>query len=116
MFNFVLQVRVAKQWKNVPKQEKCSSNLDHPGTLMIQGKSSQKSTIHVEKCDDVHFLEHVQAHVTLAASKRGDVQISLTSPKGTKSLLIAKRPKDYSRAGFTDWPFEPLESWQYMRF
>ena len=79
--------------------------MEHPGTLMIQGKTSQKSTIHVESCDEVHFLEHVQAHVTLAASKRGDVQISLTSPKGTKSLLIAKRPKDYSRAGFTDWPF-----------
>jgi subtilisin-like proprotein convertase family protein len=53
----------------------------------------------------VKYLEHVQAHVTLAASKRGDVQISLTSPKGTKSLLIDKRPKDYSRAGFNDWPF-----------
>ena len=72
----------------------------------MQGGSSQKSTIHVSNCDDdLSFIEHVQAHVTLGAAKRGDVRIYLTSPKGTKSLLIAKRPKDYSRAGFNDWPF-----------
>ena len=105
-----LQVRLAKQWKSVPEQKKCSVQWDHPGTLSIQGKSSQTSIIHVKGCDDVDFLEHVQAHVTLAASKRGDVEISLTSPKGTKSLLIAKRPKDYSRAGFTDWPFLTVRS------
>ena len=101
---------MAKQWKSVPEQKKCSVQWDHPGTLSIQGKSSQTSIIHVKGCDDVDFLEHVQAHVTLAASKRGDVEISLTSPKGTKSLLIAKRPKDYSRAGFTDWPFLTVRS------
>ena len=72
----------------------------------MQGGTSQKSTIHVASCDDdLNFIEHVQAHVTLGAAKRGDVRIYLTSPKGTKSLLIAKRPKDYSRAGFNDWPF-----------
>ena len=105
-----MQVRLAKQWKSVPEQKKCSVQWDHHGTLSIQGKSSQTSIIHVKGCDDVDFLEHVQAHVTLAASKRGDVEISLTSPKGTKSLLIAKRPKDYSRAGFTDWPFLTVRS------
>ena len=99
----------------MPEQQKCSAHLDKPGTLMIPPKSSQKSTIHVRACDDLGFLEHVQAHVTLAASKRGDVQISLTSPKGTKSLLIAKRPKDYSRAGFTDWPFLTVRITQSLR-
>ena len=80
--------------------------MDQPHSILIAGKSSQQSVIHVKaNCDDVNFIEHVQAHVTLGASKRGDVQISLTSPKGTRSLLIAKRPKDYSRAGFNDWPF-----------
>ena len=59
----------------------------------------------VDSCDEVKYIEHIQAHVTLGASKRGDVQIWLVSPKGTRSNLIAKRPKDYSRAGFNDWPF-----------
>ena len=98
-------VKLAKQWKNVPEQQKCSGMLDKPGSIFIQGKSSQKSILTVKACDSLNFIEHVQAHVTLMASRRGDVKISLTSPKGTKSLLIAKRPKDYSRAGFQDWPF-----------
>ena len=59
----------------------------------------------VDDCDEVKYIEHIQAHVTLGAAKRGDVQIWLISPKGTRSNLIAKRPKDYSRAGFNDWPF-----------
>ena len=59
----------------------------------------------IDDCDGLKFIEHIQAHVTLGASKRGDVQIWLISPQGTRSNLIAKRPKDYSRAGFNDWPF-----------
>ncbi len=85
---------------------KCSQSAGGSGSVIVQGKSSQSSVIEVTSgCEDLKFMEHVQAHVTLAASKRGDVQIALTSPSGTRSLLIAKRPKDYSRAGFNDWPF-----------
>ena len=98
-------MRLAKEWKSVADQEKCSVEADKSSSLYIEGKSSQKSVISVKNCPDLGFIEHVQAHVSLDASKRGDVQISLTSPKGTKSILIAKRPKDYSRAGYKDWPF-----------
>ena len=49
--------------------------------------------------------------MTLAASKRGDVLIHLISPLGTRSNLIAKRPRDYSRAGFNDWPFMSVHMW-----
>merc|ERR1712223_2217917 len=106
-------VRLAKQWKSVPDQLKCSRGSEKSGSIFVQGGSSQKSTIHVSNCDDdLSFIEHVQAHVTLGAAKRGDVRIYLTSPKGTKSLLIAKRPKDYSRAGFNDWPFLTVHMWE----
>ena len=53
-----------------------------------------------------------QAHVSLNAAKRGDVQITLTSPSNTTSTLIAKRPKDYSRNGFNDWPFLTVHMWE----
>ncbi len=95
---------MAKQWKATPDQVKCSHSAGGSGSVLIQGKSSQKSVLEVTECE-AKYMEHVQAHVTLAASKRGDVQIALTSPSGTRSLLIAKRPKDYSRAGFNNWPF-----------
>ena len=35
----------------------------------------------------------------------------LTSPHGTKSQLLAKRPHDSSRAGFHDWPFLTVFCW-----
>ena len=80
----------------------CSlQTFKHILTYFITGQS----TIRVDNCDGLKYIEHIQAHVTLGAAKRGDVQIWLISPKGTRSNLIAKRPKDYSRAGFNDWPF-----------
>ena len=109
-------VKLARVWTPVPEQKKCSVGLDKPGSIFVPGKSSQTSVIHVKSCDDVSFIEHVQASVALQASKRGDVQISLTSPNGTKSLLIAKRPKDYSRAGFKDWPFLTVSLICYFLF
>ena len=113
---FYLQVRLAKQWKSVPEQQKCSVGMDKPGSLFIEGKSRRTSIIRVQSCPDVNFIEHVQAHVSLQAAKRGDVRINLTSPRGTKSLLIAKRPKDYSRAGFKDWPFLTVRILRVLTF
>lgn len=65
----------------------------------------------VKDAGDVAFLEHVQAHVTLVASRRGDVQLFLVSPAGTRSQLLARRPHDSSRAGFNDWPFLTVFNW-----
>jgi len=36
----------------------------------------------------------------------------LTSPMGTKSMILSKRPKDDdSSEGFTKWPFMTTHSW-----
>ncbi|KAI1690494.1 proprotein convertase p-domain-containing protein [Ditylenchus destructor] len=59
----------------------------------------------------VKYLEHVQAIVTLSALKRGDMQIYLTSPKGTRSTLLAKRVRDTSRTGFRNWAFMTTHNW-----
>ena len=45
------------------------------------------------------------------SSRRGDLAIYLTSPQGTKSQLLARRPHDSSRAGFHDWPFLTVFCW-----
>jgi len=41
---------------------------------------------------DVRRVEHVQAVVTLTSSRRGHVELYLTSPGGTRSTLLAARP------------------------
>jgi len=62
-------------------------------------------------CDEVRYLEHVQANVTLSATRRGDIHIYLTSPAKTKANLLAQRPMDNSRAGFNHWPFMSVHTW-----
>jgi furin len=49
--------------------------------------------------------------VSLASTKRGDLQIHLTSPAGTRATLLARRPHDVSRSGFQAWPFMSVHTW-----
>ena len=46
-------------------------------------------------CDDggeaLDRLEHVQAELTIQTERRGDLEIYLTSPSGTKSQLLGFR-------------------------
>lgn len=39
----------------------------------------------------IRSLEHVQVQLSLSYSRRGDLEISLTSPMGTRSTLVAIR-------------------------
>lgn len=39
----------------------------------------------------VAYLEHVVARISISHPRRGDLQIHLISPSGTKSQLLAKR-------------------------
>ncbi|GLH13895.1 Uncharacterized protein GBIM_18377 [Gryllus bimaculatus] len=60
----------------------------------------------------VNYLEHVQAVITLNASRRGDVELFLTSPMGTRSMILSRRVNDDDRRdGFTKWPFMTTHTW-----
>ncbi|KAL6259715.1 hypothetical protein P5V15_009628 [Pogonomyrmex californicus] len=103
-------VRLARRWRTVPEQHKCEVSAPHTGRT-IPPKSQLVLDLHVKECSGVNFLEHVQAKVSLMAARRGDLQIQLTSPQGTKSTLLAKRPHDISKAGFSQWPFMSVHTW-----
>lgn len=47
----------------------------------------------------IRSLEHVQVKLSLSYSRRGDLEISLTSPMGTRSTLVA------IRSGSGDLPY-----------
>lgn len=72
--------------------------------------------LNVTECSGVNFLEHVQAKISLSSHQRGDIQIYLTSPAGTKSTLLARRPKDTSKNPFNSWPFMSVHTWGEMPF
>ena len=62
--------------------------------------------------NEVRYLEHTQAIITLNSTRRGDVTIKLTSPMGTKSLLLSSRVHDADRKdGFQRWPFMTTHTW-----
>ncbi|XP_063243301.1 furin-like protease 1 [Bacillus rossius redtenbacheri] len=108
-------VKLARTWKRVPDQQKCEVSAPHSEKL-IPAKSQVILQLNVKECAGVNFLEHVQAKVTLVSSRRGDLQIHLTSPAGTRSTLLARRPHDMSRAGFQAWPFMSVHTWGEQPF
>lgn len=78
----------------------------------------------------MNYLEHVQAVITANATRRGDLEMFLTSPMGTRfvlkyskryvfiylrdyrSMILSKRPNDDDRRdGFTKWPFMTTHTW-----
>ncbi|XP_015787244.1 furin-like protease kpc-1 isoform X2 [Tetranychus urticae] len=103
-------VKVAKEWVTVPEQKICSVRSP-PVDKLIPSKSHVELYLQVSCDGEVNFLEHVQAKVTLTATRRGDIHIYLTSPSGTKSNLLAQRPMDNSRSGFQNWPFMSVHTW-----
>lgn len=59
----------------------------------------------------VRSLEHVQVVVTLGASQRGKVELSLTSPSGTRQILLARRHVDASAQGLNGWALMTVHCW-----
>ncbi|CAF1543589.1 unnamed protein product [Adineta ricciae] len=108
-------VRHAKDWKPLPTRYHCSAG-NVTGKRPIPEKGTLKLTINTDACkntkDEVNYLEHVQAFVTLKGSRRGNTVIFITSPLGTRSLILSRRPLDAdSTKGFFKWPFMTTHAW-----
>jgi len=114
-------VALAKQWKTVPARYHCEAGSTD-GTIreIPQGKSLFL-TIETTSCagtdTEVNYLEHVQAVITVNATRRGDVELFMRSPMGTRSMILSSRPNDEdSHDGFTKWPFMSTHPWaEYPR-
>lgn len=103
-------VKLARNWPTVPEQHKCEVLAPHTDKV-IPAKSYVTLELHVKECAGVNYLEHVQAKITLMSQRRGDLEIQLTSPAGTRTTLLARRPHDVSRSGFRSWPFMSVHTW-----
>ncbi|CAG9759990.1 unnamed protein product [Ceutorhynchus assimilis] len=105
-----LMVKMARNWVTVPDQHKCE--ISAPDAIKsIPARSVVVLPLQVTECDGVEILEHVQAKLTIYAQRRGDLNIQLTSPMGTRVTLLAHRAHDNSRSGFNYWPFMSVHSW-----
>lgn len=108
-------VKMARGWKTVPSRFHCDGGSLN-GTYEIPTKDTVKLTIDTDSCkngnSEVNYIEHVQAILTLNATRRGDLILFLTSPSGTKSMILNRRPlDDDSKNGFVRWPFMTTQTW-----
>ncbi|MCI4376752.1 hypothetical protein PGIGA_G00192070 [Pangasianodon gigas] len=108
-------VSLARDWKTVPERFHCVAGSVQE-THKIQSGAKLALTITTDACQGrenfVRYLEHVQAVVTVNASRRGELTLNLTSPMGTKSILLSRRPRDSdSTVGFDKWPFMSTHTW-----
>ncbi|PAA80127.1 hypothetical protein BOX15_Mlig004879g1 [Macrostomum lignano] len=108
-------VMLAKMWaRPVPPLVRC------PGQAVIVNRSVPPSgplTVPVvsDGCGGtVGMLESVQLHVDMTFTNRGQLQVSLVSPGGTRSLLLAPRKLDGNNGdcGFQKWPFMSVQFWR----
>nr|XP_058912822.1 proprotein convertase subtilisin/kexin type 6 isoform X6 [Kogia breviceps] len=108
-------VMEAKKWTAVPLQHSCVAVTDkRPRSIPVVQtlRTSALTTACADHSDQrVGYLEHVVARITISHPRRGDLQIHLISPSGTKSQLLAKRLLDHSNEGFTNWEFMTVHCW-----
>ncbi|XP_078313201.1 furin-like protease kpc-1 isoform X2 [Crassostrea virginica] len=107
-------VRLARNWTTVPPQHICEiRSQERNNQIPMNGKLVV--SLYTDGCKGtnsyVRYLEHVQARITLTADRRGEIEIYLTSPRNTKSTLLAKRARDVSREGFNNWAFMTTHNW-----
>jgi len=108
-------VRHGNIWKPLPTRFHCAAG-NITMKQIIPEKDTLKLTINTDACkntnEEVNYLEHVQAFLTLKSSRRGNTVIFLTSPLGTRSLILSRRPlDDDSIKGFYKWPFMTTHAW-----
>jgi len=112
--------QLAERWKTVPGQKACKvlfgineEAQQLRGSVFRNGKNYGLDI--ADECANVQYLEHVL--LTLDAPyvfNRGAVQISLTSPMGTTSMMLPARPKDTRLNTYNEskrWPVMSVQQW-----
>ncbi|XP_063737763.1 proprotein convertase subtilisin/kexin type 6-like isoform X2 [Eleginops maclovinus] len=105
----------ASKWRTVPPQHTCS-RVPERRTRHIHAGQHLNSSITTSGCSgdpDQHvgYLEHVVVKVLIVHPRRGDLEINLISPSGTRSQLLARRSFDRSNEGFRNWEFMTVHFW-----
>jgi hypothetical protein len=64
-----------------------------------------------DSSNEINYLEHVQAVISIQSNTRGTLVVHLRSPMGTNSTLLDKRILDQSTESFNKWPFTSVHMW-----
>eukprot|EP00124_Ichthyophonus_hoferi_P000860 Ihof_evm1s37 gene=Ihof_evmTU1s37 len=105
-------VNASQLWDTVSPHKRFTSELAMVNQELDDG-ACLYSTIYIKQgSGHVNFLEHVTANVTIRHDHRGDLEIYLISPCGTRSQLLTTRYSDNDKTqGFKDWTFMTVFAW-----
>ncbi|XP_053076199.1 proprotein convertase subtilisin/kexin type 4 isoform X7 [Acinonyx jubatus] len=120
-----LLVDMARTWLPTQRQQKCVIEIVHtptpaegaltartaPSPILPLTQVRRNVSACAGRANHIRSLEHVQVQLSLSYSRRGDLEISLTSPMGTRSTLVAIRPLDVSGQGYNNWIFMSTHFW-----
>jgi proprotein convertase subtilisin/kexin type 1 len=102
-------------YKTVPEKVVCLTTTDAKLPEEMASGHQLEVSLYATGCkgqdNEVNFVEHVILYMDMTYSRRGDLQILLTSPTGTETELLTLRPSDRSADGFVDWPFMSVHTW-----
>ncbi|KAL5252788.1 hypothetical protein ACHWQZ_G015527 [Mnemiopsis leidyi] len=125
-------VNVAQNWTTVALQRRCSAvKATRPNMAIRPLRAIKlKLTVNPNDCKDrsggknvrgyLRKLEHVKLYLTMSTPHtRGEVVVRLTSPSGTTSNLLSRRPKDRGaggdrsrwETGFQNWGLMTVNFW-----
>ncbi|XP_033020419.1 neuroendocrine convertase 1 isoform X1 [Lacerta agilis] len=104
-----------KTWKEVPEKKECIVKDSSFEPRLLRSSGEVTIEIPTTACEGqenaIKSLEHVQFEATIEYSRRGDLHVTLTSPSGTTTVLLAERQRDKSPNGFKDWDFMSVHTW-----
>ncbi|XP_077203781.1 neuroendocrine convertase 1 isoform X2 [Paroedura picta] len=102
-------------WKGVGEKKECIVKDNSFAPRLLRAGGEVTIEIPTTACEGqenvIKSLEHVQLEATIEYSRRGDLHVTLTSPSGTSTVLLAERQRDKSPKGFKNWDFMSVHTW-----
>lgn len=119
MMDALGMVELAKRWTSVPHQRKCVIESSKHGLnqrpILIPRGDRLVIELFSTGCkgskNEINYLEHVQAVISVQSNTRGTLVVTLRSPMGTNSTLLDRRMLDQSTEMFNKWPFTTVHMW-----
>jgi kexin len=83
------------------------------GTFIAPGGINSTITVTKEMLTERNFetLEHINVKVWINHTRRGDVEVKVTSPNNITSVLASRRLADGAETGFPGWIFMSVKHW-----
>jgi subtilisin-like proprotein convertase family protein len=101
----------AASWTNVAAESAVPSTTQSPARAIPDNAAAGVSDSFTVASTHAGFtIEHVEVEFSAAHPRRGDLEVTLTSPSGVVSRLGTVRPGD-TGADFANWRFRSVRHW-----